>query len=86
MTLGNIGIKLWRLSPASDGSDRFVLSVVAFFAVSLWSIYFIHVRELDKISEHVGQKALARLSRTSFVMCMCGFMMVTVALSLTHGH
>jgi hypothetical protein len=84
LMLADIGVRCWRLAPATRSADALALFAVAFCIVAIWLNYFRHVRQLNQLPEQISDKLVARLSRTAFGMCLIGYLMLLEGLLLHH--
>ena len=83
LLLLDIAITLWR-SRALAHSDYFELAVSAVTIVLVWLGYRRQLQDLNKVAKGVDDKALARLSATSFFVVILAYLFAGQALANIH--
>src|ERR1700675_619334 len=86
LLLLDIAVRFWR-HPAEFGSwDYFEWGLNAALVVVIWFAYRRQLKDLDKLVEQVGEKALVRMYSHAYLMVLLAYLFLLQCLSSIHRH
>lgn len=84
LPLANVGVRLRHAWAGPDSLNRVVLGLCALSIVVIWALFLRYIRKLDKLTGRIEEKALNRLSQSTYAIGFLGYLMLLEAMLLIH--